>query len=380
MILKSKRVWTGSQFLPLIISVKDGVIEDIFDYNHEIEIDYDFGNDRILPGFIDVHTHGAYGYDTNDDDPEGLKRWARNIVEEGVTAFLPTTITQTEEVLKTAVRNVANVMKEKPVGAEILGIHFEGPYLDADKRGAQPLSCLQKANVEQFKRYQEASDNNIRLVTVACDLDEGYHLTKYLAKNNIRVTLGHSSANYKQATLAFLNGASSQTHVFNGMTGFHHRDPGQAGFAFFSDDNYGEIICDGVHSTFESLYIFFHAKGGKKSIVITDSMMAKGLGAGEYMFGGEPVIVSEEGHATRPSGSLAGSTANMIDSLRNLIEYANIPVRYAINSCTLNPAEFLGVDNRKGRIKVGFDADMIVISDDYKVLNTFAKGQLLYKK
>lgn len=380
MLIKSKRVWLSGQFLPLIVEITDDKITSIYEYDNNKEVDYDFGNNRILPGFIDIHTHGAYGFDTNDANEEGLRHWAKNISEEGVTAFLPTTITQTEETLLKALSNVAKVHKEGYEGSEILGIHFEGPYLDVEKRGAQPLNCLQKPDVEQFKKYQKASNNLIKVITIASDLDPDYKLTKYLASEGVKVSMGHSSANYKETALAFANGAISQTHVFNGMTGFHHRDPGQVGYAFFSNDSYGEIIADGIHSTPESLNLFFQTKGRDKAIVVSDSINAKGLGSGTYEFGGENVIVHDNGSATREDGRLAGSTANIIKSLKVLIEDALVPVNYAINACTKNPADLLGLSNSKGRIKVGYDADITVISDDYKIIKTFGKGKILYEQ
>lgn len=380
MIIRSKRVWLSGQFLPVCVEVEDGKIQAIFDYETDKNVDFDFGEKRVLPGFIDIHTHGAYGFDTNDADEQGLRNWAKNIGQEGVTAFCPTTITQTEEVLINAVKNVADVMESDYEGAEILGIHFEGPYLDEAKRGAQPLSCLAKADVEQFKRFQEASRNNIRIITMACDLDPEYKLTKYLTSQGIKISLGHSSANYKATALAFANGANSQTHVYNGMTEFHHRDPGQVGYAFFSADSYGEIISDGIHSSLEALNIFFRTKGADKSIMISDSMLAKGLGVGEYSFGGEKVIVKEDGSATREDGRLAGSTASIINSLKIAIEGALVPVTSAINACTKNPADLLGIGHKKGRIKVAYDADITVITDDYKVDTCFSRGKIIYKK
>lgn len=380
MLIKSKRVWLSGQFLPLIVEITNDKITAIYDYDDEKEVDYDFGSNRVLPGFIDIHTHGAYGFDTNDANEEGLRRWAKNVSEEGVTAFLPTTITQTEETLLKAVSNVAKVHKDGYEGSEILGIHFEGPYLDVEKRGAQPLDCLQKPDVEQFKKFQEASNNLIKVITIASDLDPDYKLTKYLASEGIKVSMGHSSANYKETALAFANGAISQTHVFNGMTGFHHRDPGQVGYAFFSNDSFGEVIADGIHSTPESLNLFFQTKGRDKAIVISDSINAKGLGSGTYEFGGENVIVHDDGRATREDGRLAGSTANIINSLRVLIEDALVPVNYAINACTKNPADLLGLSDSKGRIKVGYDADITIISDDYKVIKTFGKGKIIYEQ
>ena len=379
MRIKSKRVWACNQFLPLILEIENEKIVAVYDYDSDITVDYDFSEDRILPGFIDVHTHGAYGFDTNDANKEGLRNWTKNIGSEGITSFLPTTITQTEEVLLKAVKCVAEVYDEGYEGAEILGIHFEGPYLDAERRGAQPLSCIQTPSVEQFKKFQKASNNLIKLITIACEKDKDYELTKYLASEGIRVSLGHSACNYKEASLAFLNGAVSQTHVYNGMTGFHHREGGQVGFALRSRDSYGEIICDGIHSTPDALNTYFNSKGRDYSIMISDSLCAKGCGRGKYIFGGEEMEIYEDGSAHRQDGRLAGSTLKIIDGLKILIERALVPVDYAINSCTKNPAEMLGFGDRKGKIKVGYDADIVVISDDYKVKNTFARGVEVYK-
>lgn len=380
MLIKSKKIWSNNQFLPLILDIIDEKIVAVYDYNHFEDVDYDFGDNRVLPGFIDIHTHGAYGFDTNDANEEGLRNWAKNIPSEGVTSFLPTTITQTEEVLLKAVKNVADVYHSEYSGAEILGIHFEGPYLDEEKRGAQPLSCIQKPSISQFKKFQEASSNLIKLITIACEKDENFELTKYLASQGIRVSLGHSAANYDKAALAFANGATSQTHVFNGMTGFHHRDGGQVGFALRANDAYGEIICDGIHSTPNALYSYYTAKGRDHAILITDSLCAKGCGHGKYVFGGENMEIYPDGSAHRDDGRLAGSTLRVVDGLRILIEEALVPVDAAINSCTKNPAEMLGFGDKKGKIKVGFDADITVIDRNYDIIQTFARGKSVYSK
>lgn len=377
MKIKSKKVWLAGKFIPAIIEIEDKKIKLIHKYSEE-NVDYDFGENRILPGFIDIHTHGAYGFDTNDAHKDGLKKWAKNIGEEGVTAFLPTTITQTEETLLKAVKNVADVMLEDYEGAEIIGIHFEGPYLDIEKRGAQPLECLAAPNIEQFKKFQQASNNNIKVVTLACDLDKNYELTKYLTEQNIVASLGHSSATMEETIFAFANGAKSQTHVFNGMTAFHHREPGQVGYSFFATDHYGEIICDGIHSTAEATKIFFDAKGANKAIIISDSINAKGLGKGTYEFGGEKVIVDELGRATREDGRLAGSTASIVKSIKFLIEDALVPIKNVINACTKNPAKLLNIDDRKGELKATLDADITVIDNNYNVLATFSKGTKIY--
>lgn len=379
MLIKSKKVWVLGQFLPLIIEIKDEKITNIYDYNDKKNVDYDFLNNRIFPGFIDIHTHGAYGFDTNDAEEEGLKTWAEKLPEEGVTSFLPTTITQKEEVLIKALENIKKVANSNYKGAEILGVNFEGPYLDEEKRGAQPLNCLQKPDINQFKKYFQASGNLIKIITMACEKDKNFELTKYIASLGIKVSLGHSSATYKQSALSFLNGASSQTHVFNGMSGFHHRENGQVGFALSSSTEYGEIITDGIHSTIQALKIFFNAKGKNYALMVTDCLCAKGLKEGKYIFGGENITIYPDGSAHRDDGRLAGSTLKISNGLKILIEKANIDMESAINSCTINPAKFLGIDNKKGKIKVGCDADITVLDDEYNTLFTLTKGKIAFK-
>lgn len=176
MIIQSRRVWIAGQFIPAQLQVEDEKIKAVLDYG-EMAADQDFGDDRIIPGFIDIHTHGAYGYDTNDGEPEGLREWMRRIPEEGVTSILPTTVTQMPDVLTKAVENVAAVVEGGYEGAEILGIHFEGPYLDMKYKGAQPPEAIATASVEQFKEYQEAAKGLIKYITLAPEHDEGFALT-----------------------------------------------------------------------------------------------------------------------------------------------------------------------------------------------------------
>lgn len=375
MIIQSKKVWIADQFTPAQLELEDGIIKEIYPYN-EKEVTKDYGDLRILPGFIDIHCHGAYGFDTNDANPEGLKKWAKGIVDEGVTSFLATTLTQSEEVLTNAVSNVAKVVEEGYEGAEILGIHFEGPYLNKAHKGAQPEEYCVKPNIEQFKRYQKAAHGLIKYITMAVENDEDYALTKYCSQNNVVVSIGHSNATYEQAVQAYAHGARSMTHVYNAMTPFTHRANGLVGGALRIRNMYGEIICDGNHSTLAALNNFFTSKGPDYSIMITDSLMCKGFPVGtKFDFGGQEVVIYPDGSAHLvEAGNLAGSTLNVNKGLKILIEDALVPVNYAINACTSNPARCLHVDDRKGTIGVGYDADLVVLDKDYEVVQTYCKG------
>ena len=375
MIIQSKKVWIADQFTPAQLELEDGIIKEIYPYN-EKEVTKDYGDLRILPGFIDIHCHGAYGFDTNDANPEGLRKWAKGIVDEGVTSFLATTLTQSEEVLTNAVSNVAKVVEEGYEGAEILGIHFEGPYLNKAHKGAQPEEYCVKPNIEQFKRYQKAAHGLIKYITMAVENDEDYALTKYCSQNNVVVSIGHSNATYEQAVQAYAHGARSMTHVYNAMTPFTHRANGLVGGALRIRNMYGEIICDGNHSTLAALNNFFTSEGPDYSIMITDSLMCKGFPVGtKFDFGGQEVVIYPDGSAHLvEAGNLAGSTLNVNKGLKILIEDALVPVNYAINACTSNPARCLHVDDRKGTIGVGYDADLVVLDRDYEVVQTYCKG------
>jgi N-acetylglucosamine-6-phosphate deacetylase len=381
MIIQSKKVWIADQFTPAQLELEDGIIKEIYPYN-EKEVTKDYGDLRILPGFIDIHCHGAYGFDTNDADPEGLRKWAKGIVDEGVTSFLATTLTQSEEVLTNAVSNVAKVVEEGYEGAEILGIHFEGPYLNKAHKGAQPEEyCVKPGAVsgssETFEgRYQKAAHGLIKYITMAVENDEDYALTKYCSQNNVVVSIGHSNATYEQAVQAYAHGARSMTHVYNAMTPFTHRANGLVGGALRIRNMYGEIICDGNHSTLAALNNFFTSKGPDYSIMITDSLMCKGFPVGtKFDFGGQEVVIYPDGSAHLvEAGNLAGSTLNVNKGLKILIEDALVPVNYAINACTSNPARCLHVDDRKGTIGVGYDADLVVLDRDYEVVQTYCKG------
>lgn len=375
MIIQSKKVWIADQFTPAQLELEDGIIKEIYPYN-EKEVTKDYGDLRILPGFIDIHCHGAYGFDTNDANLEGLRKWAKGIVDEGVTSFLATTLTQSEEVLTNAVSNVAKVVEEGYEGAEILGIHFEGPYLNKAHKGAQPEEYCVKPNIEQFKRYQKAAHGLIKYITMAVENDEDFTLTKYCSQNNVVVSIGHSNATYEQAVQAYGHGARSMTHVYNAMTPFTHRANGLVGGALRIRNMYGEIICDGNHSTLAALNNFFTSKGPDYSVMITDSLMCKGFPVGtKFDFGGQEVVIYPDGSAHLvEAGNLAGSTLNVNKGLKILIEDALVPVNYAINACTSNPARCLHVDDRKGTIGVGYDADLVVLDRDYEVVQTYCKG------
>ena len=374
MIIQSKQVYIDDTFEAKQIEVENGKIINIYPYNAK-EVTKDYGSKRIVPGFIDVHCHGYGGYDTNDATEDGLKKWLIDVTSEGVTGLCPTTITQSKEVLTKAIENVDKVKKSNPIGAEILGIHFEGPYISKEYKGAQPEEYIVKPNVDEFKEYQAKCHNLIKIITLAPEEDENHELLKYCVKTGVNVSLGHSGATYEESMLALKDGATCFTHTYNGMSRFNHRENNMVGAALGSDA-FAECICDSHHSTLNSLRIFFRCKG-KNGIMMSDGLMTKGLPVGTKMlFGGQEIEMKDDDTCRLVStGNFAGSILRINNGLRILVEEVGVPFDVAISSCTSAPSRYLHIDDHKGYIKENYDADLVVLDDDYKVLTTYCRGQ-----
>lgn len=373
MIIQSEKVWIAGVFIPAQIEINDGIITNVYPINTK-EVDKDYKNERIVPGFIDIHAHGAYGFDTNDANVEGMELWLSRLPEEGVTSILPTTVTQSEQVLLNAVKNVAKVKKLNPKGAEIIGIHFEGPYLDVPHKGAQPEQHIVAPNVEQFKKFQDAAEGLIKVITMAVEHDEDHKLVQYASDNGVLVSIGHSGATYDEALIGIANGANSFTHAFNGMSALTHREPNNAG-ALMRSDVYSEIIGDTRHVHPAVVNLLYKAKPDKM-ILITDSLSLKGMPEGDYELGGNKIIMDEYGTAyLKEAQTISGSTLKVNEGLRRLVEEAEVPFKVALDSATITPARALNVDDHKGLIKVGYDADLVVLDKDYAVVQTYVKGQ-----
>lgn len=374
MIIQSSKVWVAGTFIPAQIEMEGTKIKAIHPHGSK-EVDKDYGDLRIVPGFIEVHAHGAYGFDTNDANVEGLTNWVSKLPLEGVTSILTTTVTQSHEVLAKAVANVAKVAKMDYEGAEILGIHFEGPYLDMKYKGAQPEEHIATPTVEEFKQYQEAAEGLIKYMTIAPETDKDHELIRYASQNGVVCSIGHSAATYDQALLGIANGANCFTHSFNGMSPLNQRQPGCVG-AIMRTDTYSEVICDGQHVKPDVLNSLFLTKGKDRIICVTDSLSAKGNPPGYYELGGNEITINEHGTAILvKTGGIAGSTLFSNKGLRILVEEALVPFEWAINALTKNPAEVLGVDDRKGKLVAGHDADIVVLGADYSIVQTYARGK-----
>ncbi len=370
MIIQSTKVWLNETFKPASLEIIDGKIVGIYPYNSKENVK-DYGNNRILPGLIDLHCHGYKGMTCNEVTKEGMLLWAHDLLQEGCTSFEATTSTAAMEDLDKSFPILADIMDEGTSGAEIVGIHIEGPLISPEYRGAQELTQLVKPTIEVIQKWQTLARGKINMVAIAPEMDDNHETIKYCASNNIKVSLGHTGATYEECVQASLDGATSFTHTYNGMKGLHHREPGVVGAALTLDDMYAELIGDGVHVNFVPAKILARAKGKDKLLLITDSVQVKGLPMGRYEKGLAIVEVKEDGCAYLPNGKLAGSSNKLIDEVRKLIEIAGIDQTTVINAATKNPATYIGLENKKGQLKVGYDADIIVIDDTYKVLTTY---------
>ncbi|MDR0649079.1 MAG: N-acetylglucosamine-6-phosphate deacetylase [Synergistaceae bacterium] len=378
MKISGEKIWLNEKFVPASLSVEGGKIINISQESRESDID--FGSNRVIPGLIDVHTHGYGGGDASDGDPDTIRNWVKYYPSEGVTTFLPGTVTRSEARLISALRSIRCVIEELResgciCGAGIHGIFFQGPYTSHEFKGAYDPYLIQRPDVNQFKMFNEVSGHNIRLVGLAVEKDENHALLKYCVSEGIMVSMGHSGASFEEAEQAAKEGALTITHCFNNMIGLHHREPGLPGAALSIDSIYAEVIADGVHIHPAVVKIIGRSKGKDKLIVITDSSRYKGLPPGRYESVDRKVTIGSDGVGRLDSGKLAGSCVTLIDSVRNLMEIAGLPEATAINAATSNPANMLGIGDRKGYLAPGYDADIAVYDDNYKILQTFCMGQ-----
>lgn len=371
-IIGSNNVFINEQFIKAYITIENGKITNIS--NHSDICDHFYDDYKILPGLIDIHCHGYNGLSCNQANKDGLLNWIHNLPKEGCTSFLASTSTAKEEDLLKSFSIFSDFAKKKLDGAELLGIHVEGPYISFEKAGAQDKYSIRKPSVEEIQKWQEAADGNIKLCCIAPEMDNNHEMIKYCSKNNIKVSIGHTNASFEECMQAIHDGASNFTHTFNAMTQLGHRAPGAVGAAMISQNCFSELIADGVHVHPAACLILAKCKGKDKLILVTDSVSLKGFDPGTYIDGERKVIVTPEGIIKKTDGTLAGSANCMISILRNSIKNIGINEITAINAATKNPCELLGIKN-KGQIKSGYDADLIVVDSNYNLIQTFCLGK-----
>jgi N-acetylglucosamine-6-phosphate deacetylase len=335
----------------------------------------------VIPGMIDLHIHGTTGHDVMDGEIEALKTMSQALPQEGTTSFLATTITQSDGEISKALRNVAKYMKgyQNSGQSEILGVHLEGPFINPKMAGAQPEDYILSPNISLFEKWQQLAEGNIKQVTMAPEQEGGMELVRHLKQSGVIVSIGHSNATYIEVKEAISAGATQVTHLFNQMRGLHHREPGVAGAALLLPELYAELIVDGIHVCPEMVHLAFNNKTSEKLILITDSIRAKCLKNGHYDLGGQTVIV-KEGRAELTNGTLAGSVLKLSHAMKNMLAYVkDCSLQDIIKMTAYNPAKQLNMLDRKGSIRKGKDADLVVLGKEHEVIMTFCRGKLAYK-
>ncbi|MFC3884909.1 N-acetylglucosamine-6-phosphate deacetylase [Bacillus songklensis] len=334
---------------------------------------------KLIPGFIDLHIHGAAGADTMDGTKEALETMAIALPKEGTTSFLATTMTTAQSDIERALKNAASYMNEhnEKGKAEVIGVHLEGPFISPKRIGAQHPDHVILPSVELFRNWQEIAEGHIKLVTMAPEQPNGLELVRYLRKEGVVASIGHSDATYEQVIQSIEAGVNHATHLFNQMRPLHHREPGVVGAALLHDEIKCEIIADGIHVRPEMVRLAFKNKGKDGMILITDAMRAKCLGEGMYDLGGQAVTVKNQ-KATLEDGTLAGSIIKLKDAAKNMQAFTDCGLEAVIQMASANPAKQLNIYDRKGSIERGKDADLVVLDENDDVCMTFCRGRIAY--
>ena len=336
----------------------------------------DVGGLILAPGLIDLHVHGALGYDTMDATRQALRQMARFYAQHGVTAFLATTTSNPLESILAALENVADVMRSGTGGATLLGAHVEGPYLNAERAGAQDPSHIRDPDADEWR--QILSTGVVKLLTLAPELPKSEELIRLAVAHGVAVSVGHTCASFETMCRAVEAGVTQVTHLFNGMEPLHHRKPGAVGAALVLDSLRCQLIADNVHVDPAVLDLVVRCKGVDRIILITDAIRAAGMPDGEYELGGLHVTV-HQGTPRLANGSLAGSTLTLECAVRNMMAAADLPLPIALPMATSTPARALGLQGRKGSIAAGKDADLIIVDERMQVSLTMVGGDIAYR-
>jgi N-acetylglucosamine-6-phosphate deacetylase len=334
---------------------------------------------RIIPGMIDIHVHGAGGFDVMDASSEALKGIAKKLVEEGTTSFLATTMTNPADRIGETMSAIKTYRERNVQGvAEMIGIHLEGPFIHPAQKGAQPEQHILRPDSELFNEWQRLAGGAIKIVTFAPEMGERAFVER-LVQEGVIASIGHSNATYAEAMENVRSGVTHATHLFNGMRGLHHREPGVVGAALLTDEVFVEVIPDGHHFHPDLLKLILRQKGVERTLVITDGIRAKGMPDGVYDLGGNNVIVLDGKCTLEEGDSLAGSIVTMNEARKNVEKWGGLSLLEQTYVTSLNQAKRLGIDSRKGSIAVGKDADIVVLDETDHIEMTICKGTIAYE-
>ncbi|NVF11177.1 N-acetylglucosamine-6-phosphate deacetylase [Anaerococcus sp. AGMB00486] len=357
----------------LYIEVENAKVKSISKNEPE---EYEYLEGILAPGLVDTHIHGYKNKDIMNAEKGALNVISEGLLECGVTSFLPTTLTDTTERLNDAVKLVGDEYKDV-TGAKVRGIFLEGPFFTEKYKGAQNEKYMSDPDIEKLKKWKELSNGLVNKIALAPERKGVKDFIKKANAMGVKVALGHSDASYDEAMEAIDAGANIFVHTFNGMSGLHHRLPGMVGAAMNSDA-YSELICDGHHVNPASAEILIDKKGYDRIVLITDCMMAGGMANGNYKLGEFPVKV-ENGTARLESGSLAGSILKLKEAVKNVYDWDIVDVYEAVQMASLMPAKSVDIDDVCGKIKVGYDADFILLDDELNLKATFLNGEKRYE-
>ena len=334
-----------------------------------------------VPGFIDIHIHGAGGRDAMEATSEALGALTRKVAEFGTTSVLATTVTASPDDICRAASGISRYIAEQhgtaERRAEVLGLHFEGPFISKARPGVHPVEWIQAPSADLLERFVQAAAGNARLLTIAPEVLGAAPCIEAARKAGLVVSVGHTDANYEQTRFAIAHGARSATHTYNAMRPFTHRDPGVIGAVLTSPEINAELIADGVHVEEGAMKLLLQAKGPDRVILVSDGLSATGMPDGKYTLGGFEITVSN-GVCRNAAGILAGSTLTLDRALRNIVNLG-IPLANAVRMLTTNPASLLGIEFKKGALRVGADADILLLDQGLRVTNVWTRGLPLHE-
>ncbi|HDY7432112.1 TPA: N-acetylglucosamine-6-phosphate deacetylase [Vibrio vulnificus] len=336
----------------------------------------DLGAVSLMPGLIDSHVHGSQGCDVMDATHASLNTMSRYFASLGVTAFVATTVTAPVAKIRAALAQVAKSKQQGVEGAEILGAYLEGPYFTEKNKGAHPTQWFRELAVEELDNWISYSDNQLLKVALAPEKEGALAAIRYLANQGISVMLGHTDASYQQVKLALDAGAKGIVHCYNGMRGLHHRDPGVVGAGLLHPECYVEMIADGHHVHPAAIEVA-HRCCGSRMTLITDAMCATGMPDGQYTLG-EYQVEMKQGVVTTQEGGLAGSTLTLIEGVKNIQRWLNLPFEQAWLMASHTPAKSLGIQHQLGTLEVGKRASMVALGSDFSIDKTWVNGRLVF--
>ena len=329
----------------------------------------------VVPGMIDIHVHGALGFEVIDATSGALHGMARFFASHGVTGYLPTTTSASGKMILSAIKNVAQTSQPGD-GAHHLGVHLEGPYLNPDFAGAQRTMYIRNPDLHEFESWLESGV--VRLVTLAPEMEGALDIIDLGVRQGVEFAVGHSGISCEQLLIAVDRGLRHATHTFNGMPGMHHRTPGVVGGVLTDDRIWAQIICDGLHVHPAVVKLLFRLKGVNRTVLITDAIRGAGLGDACYKKLGRATIV-HDGVARTVRGNLAGSTISLDAALRNMISFCGLSLAQALPMVTSVPAEAIGMTGRKGVLSPGADGDIVLLDSELNVRMTIIGGHVVYK-